>query len=94
MIHCQNVKPHGTPLYIVQVMLPMDFFNLQIIPIQDDPEQEFRTWLIFKDLAHKVIIHETKITDTPQIFLMLAFKIKAFLHFDFCHRFTCFLLLV
>ena len=42
----------------------------------------------------KVIIHETKITDTPQIFLMLAFKIKAFLHFDFCHRFTCFLFLV
>lgn len=94
MIHCQNVKPHGTPLYIVQVMLPMDFFDLQIIPIQDDPEQEFRTRLILKDLAHKVIIHEPKITDTPQIFLMLALKIKVVLRFDFCHRFTCFLLLI
>lgn len=94
MIHCQNVKPHGTALYIVQVMLPMDFFDLQIIPIQDDPEQEFRTRLIFKDLAHKVIIHEPKITDTPQIFLMLTLKIKVFLRFDFCHRFTCFLFLV
>ena len=94
MIHCQNVKPHGTPLYIVQVMLPMDFFDLQIVPIQDDPEQEFRTRLIFKDLAHKVIIHEPKITDTPQIFLMLTLKIKVFLRFDFCHRFICFLFLV
>lgn len=91
MIYCQNVKPHGTTLYIVQVMLPMDFFDLQIVPIQDDPEQEFRTRLIFKDLAHKVIIHEPKITDTPQIFLMLVFKIKVVLCFDFCHRFTCFL---
>ena len=94
MIHCQNVKPHGTALYIVQVMLPIDFFDLQIIPIQDDPEQEFRTRLIFKDLAHKVIIHEPKITDTPQILLMLALKIKVVLCFDFCHRFTCFLFLV
>lgn len=59
-------------------MLPMDFFDLQIVPIQDDPEQEFRTRLIFKDLAHKVIIHEPKITDTPQIFLMLTLKIKVF----------------
>ena len=94
MIHCQNVESHGTALYIVQVMLPMDFFDLQVIPVQDDLKQEFCTRFIFKDLAHKVIIHETKITDTPQIFLMLTLKIKVFLRFDFCHRFTCFLFLV
>ena len=45
-------------------MLTMDFLYSQVITVQNDLKQAFRTGLIFKDLAHKVIIHEPEVSDT------------------------------
>ena len=64
LIHCQNIQPHRTTLQILQIMLTMDFLYSQVITVQNDLKQAFRTGLIFKDLAHKVIIHEPEVSDT------------------------------
>ena len=63
LIHCQNIQPHRTTLQILQIMLTMDFLYSQVITVQNDLKQAFRTGLSSR-LAHKVIIHEPEVSDT------------------------------
>ena len=53
LIHCQNIQPHRTTLQILQIMLTMDFLYSQVITVQNDLKQAFRTGLSSKTLLIK-----------------------------------------
>ena len=71
-------------------MLAVDFLYPQVFPVQDDLQQKLRAELVFKDLAHEVVIQQPEIPDTLQIFLMFVRKIQILFSLCFRHRVTCF----
>ena len=53
----------------------MNLSHDQIVPLQDDSEQELCTVVVFKHRSHKIIINQTKLSNPLQIFFKIVFPI-------------------
>ena len=73
-------EPDGPALQIFDVVLPVDLLDGQIVPFQDDLEQQVGASLVLKNLAHEVVIQQPEATDDLQILFVLPDKFlrKAF----------------
>ena len=65
--------------------------NFQILSLENDLEQKFCTSGVFKNRRHKIIVDQTKSSQTLQILFVLTLKLQLLLRFIFRHRFTRFL---
>ena len=54
----------------------MNLSHNQIVPLQDDSEQELCAVVVFKHRSHKIIINQTKLSNPLQIFLVFLLKVQ------------------
>lgn len=63
LVHRQNIQPDGPALQIFDVVLPVDLLDGQIVPFQDDLQQQVGASLVLKNLAHEVVIQQPEPPD-------------------------------
>ena len=60
VVNRQNIQANGAPLKILDTVLTMGFLYNEIAALQNDMQQQLRTFLILEDFAHKVIVQQAK----------------------------------